>query len=290
MSVPTPPVDWLEFEDPTDPNHLIRVHLNFFLSNWECLFGKGCQGHFGVQQEHTVPDIGCCTKGAYITSKEDFAKISAEVERLTPEVMGKKGFEYIQKHGWFNMFDKNENPDPEDPDAADDMNGKTRVREGGCVFAIRTGEHPDGRIGCALYHLGQEEKSENDHTQYMPEVCWQLPIGRRYFDEPDTEREITAYVPWDSDYWGGEDDDGTHNSWMAWWCVDTPDAYVSAKPLYRTMESELRTMMGDVQYDRMVELIQERAGNYVSPAAGMVRNEGRPMLPLLVGNRTPRNG
>lgn len=284
-------VDWLEFDDPVQEGEfrqVWRVHLNFMLSNWTCLFGQGCPGNFGKQDAHTNPDLGCCTEGVYITSKENFNQIQKQVHRLTEDDIGKKGLDHIRNKGWINVFDSDKNPDS--PHDEDGMNSKTKVREGGCVFANRTGENGE-KIGCAFLHQASREQgkpiSEIDHTEVMPEPCWQLPIGLKYTEDPEKEVDHTWLVPWDADYWGGAEEDGTHDSWLSWWCVDTPDAYVHEKALYRNYERELRKMMGDAAYEKMCDLIAERTKNFVSPMPGAVRNEGRPLIPVFVGNRTP---
>lgn len=273
------PTDWLEFDDPSDEDQAWRVHVNFLMSNWRCLFGDGCPGHFGVQEAHTRPDVGCCSHGVWVEG--DVEQVKERFARLTPEDMSPEGWAYIRKHGWLNVYKGDlDNPDPET------FSAKTKVRDGGCVFALRANEG-DGRIGCAFHHMGLRT-GQPDHIDTMPDACWQAPIGSQSIDSDNGVR-ISTIEPWDADYWGGADEDGTHDSWMAWWCVDTPDAYSGGERLYVTYEKELRKMMGDGAYVEMARLLKEREHNYVSPMAGAVRNEGRPMLPLIVGNRTPKN-
>jgi hypothetical protein len=96
---------------------------------------------------------------------------------------------------------------------------------------------------------------------------------------------VTAFT---ADAWGGTDDaeepDGRGH--MGYWCVDTPDAYRGTRPVYRSMERELRRGMGDAGYERMVELLEE-IGERRYPMPGELKNGRRPMIPLLVEQRFP---
>jgi hypothetical protein len=306
---------WLEFTAPNDPDEMWRVPVAFMLSSWECLFGRGCPGHFGVQDANTQPDVGCCSHGVFIGSRSERDFVQARVDELTDadwdadlrkRFAGDKWLRTIRDrpHGlhrgendtWVCSC-KEEFDDQKDAIehlSSAGFDSKTRVYNGSCVFNNKTGGST-GKIGCAFHHLGQRTGRPH-HDETMPDACWQLPIGLRHDGDG-----VNVLRPWDADYWGGADDDDKHDSWMAWWCVDTPDAYVGTKPLYKTMERELRKMMGDGSYDRMVELLAPylhnipgppTSGSFGSPLVqkmpGAVTNEGRPMLPLLIGHRTPK--
>lgn len=278
--------DWLEFIDP-DPERKTAwvVHLPFLLSKWSCLYGQGCPGLFGTQEKHIYPDLGCCGKGVHMNSKAEMSKLQSEVELLTEEDIGPKGLAYIRKHGWNVQLPPRPGDNTEDEDYT---HFRTRVRDGGCVFAKRA-DDGDEKTGCAFVHLAARLRL-GIHMDVMPDACWQLPIGHDLAYDEERDLTVRNIMPWDADYWGGKDDDGTHDSWMSWWCIDAPDAYQDPDtlPIYLKMELELRNIMSDAAYERMVELIEQRMGNYVEPMPGAVRNEGRPMLPLLVGNRTPK--
>jgi len=277
------PVDWIEFNVPRDDEEVgWRVNLNFMLSNYQCIFGQGCPGHFGVQDQHTIPDIGCCSIGFRIFDQEDFDSVNLMIAELTDEDWDKELRQHVEKKGrWWKYLGTPPEKIRDQPEYNDNYDGNSLVVDGGCVFANRTGGS-SGHPGCAFHVLA--ERTGRHHTETKPEVCWTAPI-RYYYDEED---EVNVIDAWDADNWGGADKDETHDSWMRWWCMDTPDAYVGAEPVYVSLEHELRGNMGDAAYDEMVRLIKERSGNVVSPMPGAVRNDGRPMLPLLIGSRTPK--
>lgn len=283
--LPQVPRQWIEFPDPNDPDHAWRVDFNFIMSSWTCLFGQGCSGQFGIQDAHTKPDVGCCGLGVNIPSREELARVQSYVDMLTEDELPPNILRRVQKDGgWYYIKGGTDRVDPEDPDY---IGAHTRVRDGGCIFANRSNEG-DGKTGCAFHHLGQ--RIGKSHTEVMPDICWQVPLNISTYDDTTGEAEsVTVVTASSSKDWSGIDEDGSQDSWMSWWCIDTVDAYLpESKRVYRSMEEELRKIMGDDAYEVLVQEIDKRAGDYVPPTAGMVRNEGRPMLPLLVGNRTPK--
>jgi hypothetical protein len=46
---------------------------------------------------------------------------------------------------------------------------------------------------------------------------------------------------------------------FAWWCFDDGTAFVGDRPLFRTMETELRTMVGDAVYAELAGYLEDRA-------------------------------
>ncbi len=50
------------------------------------------------------------------------------------------------------------------------------------------------------------------------------------------------------------------------------------------MENSMRKMMGDAPYNLAGGELDMRAKNRVTPTPSAVKNEGRPKLPLLIGN------
>lgn len=296
------PTDWLEFDaqgEPQDEGYEgWRIHVQFIMSSWECLYGRGCPGHFGVGESSTKPDIGCCSHGAWITDSTDYNNVRANIAKLTPEdwdeanrkalgdqdpiIIFKKQDELVEQH-------KSGDDEEDVVLVEEDYSMKTRVWEGGCVFANRNGGST-GKPGCAFLHMAMRTSAEGEkvsHTETMPNVCWMLPLRNKEVDD------VQTIQPWDAQEWGGEDDDDTHDSWMSWWCTDTPDAYlVGRNPLYVTMKEELIRVMGQKNYDYMVKLLKEREKEYGwavnKPAMPVLVEQGeRPSLSFYVGNRKP---
>lgn len=277
-------VDWLMFsiERPSliEEDEIFeekwQVHFTFLASNWECLYGNGCPGLFGTHENTYKDDIGCCRHGFWFSDPDDMDRIQSRVDQLTGEDWDIERMAKF-KHDWKVVFsiDRDE----------EDINGRSRVSDGACVFSNRnTGSvGRTGKMGCAFHHLG-ERIGQPDHVDTFPAVCWQLPLRMQ------TEGQINYVYPWTLDEWGGQDEDGTYDSFACWWCVDSNEAYSGSRRVYQGMEHELRELMGDQAYDRMVELLEERLARYEpSPMSGQTLNDGRPLLPLLVGNRQPQN-
>lgn len=271
--------DFLQFNTEPDENDEYEtwmVHVNFLLSNWSCIFGQGCPGLTSSNESRYHDDIGCCKMGAWFSDTEDYDRTVKMAAQLTDEDWDADKKKEAEKNGWAVIYKRD--------DETGHLNGKTRVVDQGCIFSNRsTGSvGSTGKVGCAFHHLA--ERTNQQHVDVMPQVCWQLPLRYEY------NEGLAAHVitPWDVDGWGDTDEDGSHDSIMCWWCVDSPEAYVGDKAVFRSMEGELRRLMTDAVYEQMAVMLVERAKQNVPPVMpGSVRNDGRPMLPLLIGNRQP---
>lgn len=266
--------DYLWFDTPVDENGEYEtwlVHVNFLLSNWTCIYAQGCPGLTPANQNRYFDDVGCCKLGAWFSDTEDYEHTEQMMSELTDEDWDAEQRAYVEKNGFAIVYKQDE----------DEINAKTRVNGFGCVFANRNDGSvgKTGKTGCAFHHLA--ERTGRDHVDTMPWVCWQLPIKYDY----NEELEAHTIYPWNVDQWGEPDEDGSHDSMSCWWCVDSPEAYVGEQSVYRTMERELRKIMKDEVYEQMVPLLEARAPSL--PMPGATRNDGRPLLPLLIGNRTP---
>jgi hypothetical protein len=77
-------------------------------------------------------------------------------------------------------------------------------------------------------------------------------------EEPEEPggRATTIVSAFTSDAWGGTDDDEEPDGrgHTGYWCINTPDAYRGARPVYRSLEHELRKGIGDAAYEQMAEL------------------------------------
>lgn len=275
-------VDWLTFSDPNDEEQVWNLHLPFLLSNWGCLFGRGCPGNTETPNSGgpAVPagsDVGCCQHGAYLEDSVDRDRLAEHVALLTEDDLHKKALDYVKTKGYINVY----------KDTEDEFNGKTKVRNGACVFANRyqdVGEGDDpSRIGCAFIHLAARlndlsTTKDVDHTSTMPKVCWQLPFKTDDDYDEDTDVTTTTIYPWDAAQWS----DGGDADYLEWWCVNDKTAYGEKEPLFITAKAELTALMGADAYALAAEELTRRMkANYVEPmpAAGP---EGRKMLPLNV--------
>ena len=229
----TAPVrEWATFTDPDDPDSRWLVDVTFLTSAWRCLFGCGCQGVLTA----AAPELeqGCCSYGAHFTGEEDRDRVVAAAERL-----GADEWQYAARGrrqgvtarlpggGW-----------------------RTRLVDGGCVFLNRPGF--GAGAGCALHLLALREGEHPMSTK--PDVCWQLPLRRSERQEGDG---TTSFVL--SEF--GRDGWGPGGAQFAWWCTEAPDAFTGSVPVYRSMEPELRAMVGDALYASIAAYLDARLAN-----------------------------
>jgi hypothetical protein len=231
------PRTWVSFPNPDDATEVFRCDLTWLTSRWTCIFGAGCPGVYA-----SAPDAGCCAHGAHFADEGDHDRVAAAVGRLTKESWEK--YE-VGVDGW--------------TETDDDGELKTRVVDGACVF--HNSRNFAGGYGCALHGLALAEGV--DPLTLKPDVCWQLPIRRRFsnIDPGDgneyTEVEIGEYVRagWGP---GGHDFD--------WYCTSNTEAHVGAEPVYVSQRSELIALMGPAGY---AELEQHCKAFEASPSPSM---------------------
>ena len=70
--------DWVEFENPANPEEIFKCDLTWLTSYWQCIYGNGCCGI-----DADKPDAGCCSDGAYYTGKEDEKRVFEAAKKLT---------------------------------------------------------------------------------------------------------------------------------------------------------------------------------------------------------------
>jgi hypothetical protein len=91
-------------------------------------------------------------------------------------------------------------------------------------------------------------------SETKPTVCWQLPLRAIERDEED-DSVTTVLTEFGRDGWGegGEE--------FAWWCTEAHEAFSGAEPVYKSMEPELRLMMGDAVYEQVAKYLDDRLAN-----------------------------
>ncbi|MCC5950429.1 MAG: hypothetical protein JJT89_18405 [Nitriliruptoraceae bacterium] len=225
--------EWVSVTDPDDDHRRYTFDVSFLLSSYTCIYGAGCEGiHPGAQD----PAIGCCLHGAYLNDDDD----PKELERLAREELDPSTMQFHAKAVKKGVLTTDE-----------DGEVLTRTVKGGCIFANRTGF--EGGIGCALHHLA-ESRGEH-HSTYKPTVCWQVPLHRTIDEltanDGDT-LEVHTIAAYERGHWG---EGGAE---FGWWCLDDEVAFVGRHPVYRSMEVELRMMVGDAVYDELAEHLDVR--------------------------------
>ena len=117
------------------------------------------------------------------------------------------------------------------------------MHDGNCVFQ-NTGDGPSGSIGCA-FHVAALRRGE-DPLDWKPFTCGLVPFAIDH-DDDDEIHTLRAYEH-DRDWGSGEGEP------LDWWCIDAPEAYVGAEPVYRSEESLLRRVLGDELYEVVARL------------------------------------
>ena len=234
------PREWLEFFDPDDAEHLIRVDATWLCSSYLCIFGRGCHGVV----EGRASD-GCCSHGAFYTDAADEKKTRKFAAQLTPE-----HWEYYDKAAKTKKRDKLAITE-RDSVGDDENRRRTRRVNGACIFLNRPGFA--GGAGCSLHQLA--ERIGINPLEAKPEVCWQLPVRRsqEWVDRPDETRILVSTVAeFDRRGWG----EGGHD--MHWYCTASPEAHVGREPMYLSYGAELIALIGEKAYAVLVELCAKR--------------------------------
>lgn len=226
-----PEREWIVFSDPTDDNHRWEVDVTFLASSWECIFGCGCQG---VREEPTPDDVqGCCSYGAHFEDTEDRSRVVRAAKRLTDEEW------QFAAEGRRRGIYATTGP----------STWRTRRVQDACIFLNRPGFAAGP--GCAL-HLHAMNNPDVHFSALKPDVCWQLPLRVDTRIEEDDDSEVSTLTEFGRDGWGegGED--------LAWWCTEEPEAFRGARPVYRSMEIELRAMVGDELFESIAAYLDSR--------------------------------
>ncbi|MEO6628538.1 MAG: hypothetical protein ABIP03_08195 [Aquihabitans sp.] len=229
MTKPDDLHEWVSFADP-DEDRTWLFDVTFLMSNWSCIFGRGCQGV--LTEDFSEAMQGCCSYGAHFTGPEDIAHTQQMSERLSPHEW--QFLEIGRRDGVLATNDSGETT--------------TRLVDDACIFLNRPGFDGAG-LGCAFHHASVAAGER--HLDWMPEVCWQLPLRR--VDETDDNGHVTSTVrEWKRRDWG----DGGAD--FHWWCTDSHEAFVGTRPVYEELQEELRELVGDVAFGLMVRHLEKR--------------------------------
>jgi hypothetical protein len=233
------PVDlheWMSFDDPD--GNTWNFDLSFLTSNWSCIWGTGCPGIL----DDPAPELvqGCCSYGAHFADKADRKRVAKYAEQLDDET-------------WQFRAESDELGGPIHKN--DEGEWVTRMHEGACIFLNR----PDfeGGPGCALH--GAALRAGERPLDWKPEVCWQLPL-RRVDEEQEDGSVISTLTEFGREGWGegGED--------FAWWCTEAPEAFTASEAVYRSLDVELRKMLGKKLHRAVVAYLDARAASRDLPA------------------------
>jgi hypothetical protein len=252
--------DWVEFANPANPEELFKCDLSWLTSYWQCIYGDGCCGI-----DADKPDAGCCSDGAYYTSKEDEDRVLKAAKKLTRAEWQFYDQARAKKSGGKLQI----------TEIGLDKDRKTRKVKDSCIFLNRVGyEAPGytGSFGCALHHLAVREQVHFVDTK--PDICWQLPLRRSWETREMGDKEITVVVigEYERLAWGegGADFD--------WYCTSNSEAHVGRVPVYQSNKIELTKMMGEAGYLELEKLCDSRMAAILATRKAQKRRE----LPLFV--------
>jgi hypothetical protein len=242
--------EWVTIAVPGKERKRWQIDVTYMLSHWQCLFGCGCQG---VLTE-PAPDLvhGCCSYGAHADDDRDRRHVEKVAKQLRPDEW--QFHDIGHARGVWAKVGK-------EP--------RTRLVDGACIFLNRT-DFAAGP-GCALHVLAIRQGVHFSETK--PTVCWQLPLRAIPRDEEDGS-ETTVLTEFGRDGWGEGGDE------FAWWCTEAPEAFTGGEPVYRSMENELRRMLGDQVYDELAKYLDGR----LAASAPSVRHPAE--VPVTIGRRT----
>ena len=227
--------EYVSFEDPEEDRTWV-FDVTFFLSNWTCIYGQGCQGVLTGPAPELVQ--GCCSYGAHFIDDDDVATVQAAADRLTNEQ-----WEFRRK-GRKGGFIRTE----------EDGTRITRLVDGACIFLNRPGFAAGP--GCALHQaaLAAGERP----MDWKPDVCWQLPL--RLQEHTDDHGHVTSTLrEWKRRDWG----EGGFE--FHWWCTDAVDAFVGHTPVYVTLRDEIVELIGEPVYALLVAQLAARGRRVVLP-------------------------
>jgi hypothetical protein len=252
--------DWVEFINPASPEEIFKCDMTWLTSYWQCIYGNGCCGI-----DADKPDAGCCSDGAYYTSKDDEARTLKAAKKLSKATWQFYDQARPKKSGGKLQISE----------IGLDKDRKTKKIKDSCIFLNRTDYKAPGFTGspgCVLHHLAEKEGVHVVETK--PDICWQLPLRRSWETREVGDSSITVVVigEYERSSWGegGADFD--------WYCTSNSEAHTGKLPVYKSSKVELLTMMGKSGYEELAKLCDSR----MAAIAATRREQKRRELPLFV--------
>jgi hypothetical protein len=229
MRMPAVTREWVTIPIAGKDRRRWEIDVTFLTSSWRCLFGQGCPGVLTEPAPELVH--GCCSYGAHASDKKDIRRTERLAEQLTEDEwqFKRRG---MQRGVWKDL-------------GKGDF--RTRLVDGACIFLNRPGFATGP--GCALHQHALRTGVHFSETK--PTVCWQLPL--RAWDREEEDGSITSVL---SEF--GRDGWGEGGQEFAWWCTEAPEAFTGGEPVYKSMEQELRRMLGDAIYEELSKYLDNR--------------------------------
>ncbi len=231
--------EWVTFSDPKRKKHIWHVDVTFLASNYLCIFGQGCQGV--LTEKSPEQSQGCCSYGAHSSGAKDRKLVDKVAAKLTSD-----DWQFMKKARKKGVWAKIGKADY-----------RTRLVDDACIFLNRPGFAAGA--GCALHTYAM--RTGVHHSDVKPEVCWQLPLRNiEEFDEDANDGVVHHRLTEFARHGWGEGGDE-----FAWWCTEEPAAFVGTEPVYRSLEPELRKMIGDELFESVAAYLDLRSKDRTAP-------------------------
>jgi hypothetical protein len=216
--------------DDKDEDRTWIFDITFLRTNWQCIYGAGCQGVYTEAAPELVE--GCCTYGAHFVDAKDVRRVEKAAAELTPAQWQHQSAG--KKHGVTKRVGKDVT---------------TRLVDGACIFLNRPGF--EGGPGCALHRAALEMGVPP--LRLKPDVCWQLPLRRE--DSVEDNGHVTSKITeWRRRNWGEAGDE------FHWWCTEEEAAFSSSVKVYESLSDELVELVGKDVFKRVKQYLDARAG------------------------------
>lgn len=213
------------YDEPTRTHYLFDI--GFMLSNWQCIFGKGCKG---IGED--FPDVGCCHYGInFDDGGPDHRRIRSLLPRLMNEPWFAENAKHITKresswvkreHGMLN----------------------TATYDGACVFHV-------GAQGCAFHMLALQEGG--DPYDYKPSGCNTAPVVAQPQARRPDGTDVFLVHPWDHYSWT---DDNTRA--IDYVCAEDERTYTADKRVYQTYRREIISLSNERVYNMLAHQCEKR--------------------------------
>ncbi len=217
--MPRPPRErTVEIDDPDDPGTVWRFDLRFLLSHYHCIWGQGCRSVRGDGSSQ-----GCCSHGVYVEGADwgdedrgEGAEVDARAAMLTPERVAEP---------------------------------RRRRPPRRLAARARAGQHPHARPPRRVHLLQPRRPPRGPGLRAAPggdraaarirATGSRAPAGRCRCTSSTTRsaRRWTVRAVRRSD-WGSP-------GAIDWWCTSAAIAQTAERPVWQTMEPELRRTCGD---------------------------------------------
>lgn len=245
-----PSQEWVEFPIENRPGWKWRIDVTFLASDWQCIYGNGCQGIDGV------PEHGCCSIGAVLSDASDQHRVLAHARLMTEDDPWEKRPKVVSHQSLFKPRWKDEG----------ETVFNTRVKSKSCIFL--------NHDGCAL-HQAALRRNESP-LAWKPEVCWMKPLS---VIDDEVDQVITLHL--DDGDWGGDEPN-------VWYCNNKPEAFSANNYVYITLEAELRSILGDNTYQAVFDYMSERIYGGRADRSG-IQTEIAMEIPKLKSPQTTRS-